>query len=244
MSNKEGVEFTWPLRYRWVFPRDEKYRLSVGSPSERTLKLVMIGLAAVLFLFHLIGPRSILHRILATPSAASTEYYQQLMRDHRVEAKISGVWTKSQKVLEKQSFEIIAADSFAVYVRKKDVPKKVYCVSDSPISSISHAKIKVEKKERAKQKVLILSFSKQKWNKTLALRFPKSIVSGKITTTADFPTFDIDEFLTVRQVSIRKLLNPRVSGYWELLYTLIELLDKLLKEHTLTGKIHVRYWED
>ncbi len=148
MSNKDGIEFAWPLRHRWVFPKSEMYRLSVGSPTEKPLRFLMIGLALLLFFFNTIGPRSVLHRILATPNAASTEYYQQLLKDHRVEAKISGVFTKSQAVLQGQSFEIIASDSAAIYVRRKEEPEKIYCVSEGPYSSISHAKIKAQKKRQ------------------------------------------------------------------------------------------------
>jgi membrane-bound metal-dependent hydrolase YbcI (DUF457 family) len=243
MSNKEGIEFTWPLRYRWVFPKSEKYRLAVGSPSERTLKIVCIGLAVALFLLHLIGPRSILHRILATPSAGSTEYYQQLLRDHRVEAEISGIWTKSQTVVENRSFEIIAADSFAVYVRRKEEATKVYCVSETAISSISHARIKVKKRGRATQQVFSVSFSNDRWDKTLVLRFPQALVSGRIQTTDDLsaapaqakpPTFDIDEYPTIR---------PEGEN-WELVHTPIELLNQALTSHRISGRIHVRYWED
>ena len=234
MSNKEGIEFAWPLRHRWVFPKSEKYRLSVGSPTEKPLRFLMIGLALLLFLFHTIGPRSVLHRILATPGAASTEYYQQLLREHRVEARISGVWTKSQAVLNDESFEIIASDSDAIYVRRFDEPEKIYCVSDGPYSSISHAKIKAKKIGRARQKLLTISFSNEKWNDSLARRFPQALVSGRIQTSAYPPTFDIDEYPTIRQI----------SGYWELVHTPIELLNKVLSEHILTGRIHVRYWEE
>ena len=246
MSNKEGISFTWPLRHRWVFPKPEKYRFAVSSPAEKPLRFVMIGLALLLFFFHTIGPRSILHRILATPGAASTEYYQQLLREHRVEARISGVWTKSQAVLENQSFEIIASDSTAVYVRRFNSPEKIYSVSEGPYSSISHAQIKAKKIGRARQNLLTISFSNEKWNDTLARRFPRALVSGRIQTSAYPPTFDIDEYPTIRQF----------SGYWELVHVPIELLNKVLsrkvslkdrmtpRRHTITGRIHVRYWED
>jgi len=243
MSNKEGIEFFFPLHHRWVFPGSEKYRLSVGSPGEKPLQFVMIGLALLLFFFHTIGPRSVLHRILATPSAASTEYYQQLLRNHRVEAKISGIWTKSQAVLKEQSFDIIASDAIAIYVRRREAPEKIYCVSDGPMSSISHAKIKAKKIGRAKQKVLAISFSNETWNETLFLRYPCALVSGRITTSAYpkddgladiFSTFDIDEYPTIRQL----------GGYWELVHTPIELLNEVLLTQTITGTLHLRYWED
>ena len=234
MSNKEGIEFTWPLGHRWVFPKSEKYRIAVGSPAEKPLRFLMIGVALLLFLFHTKGPMSVLHRILATPSAASTEYYQQLLKEHRVEARISGVWTKSQGVLSDESFEIIAADSVSIYVRRNASPDKIYCVSESGFSSISHAKVKARKRGRARQKIFHLSFVNEKWDETLFRRFPKAIVSGKIQTSAYPPTFDIDEYPTI----ITR------GGYWELVHAPIQLLNRVLASQTITGGINIRYWEE
>ena len=233
MSNKEGIEFTWPLGHRWVFPKPEKYRIAVGSSAEKPLRFLMVGVALLLFLFHTKGPTSVLHRILATPSAASTEYYQQLLREHRVEARISGIWTKSQAVLSDESFEIIAADSAAIYVRRNDSPDKIYCVSEGGFSSISHAKVKARKIGRARAKIFHLSFSNEKWDETLSRRFPKAILSGKIQTSAYPPTFDIDEYPTI----------ITFSGQWELVHTPIQLLNRVLASQTITGKINLRYWE-
>jgi inner membrane protein len=233
MNNTDGIALTYPLPHRWIFPANIDYRFRVGSKGENILRGVLIFLAIGVTFLHFASPRTILHKIMGTPSAASTEYYQQLLLKNKVEVEISGIWTHKQTPLQKELFEVVAADDFSVYVRHYDEPYKIYAVGTGPYTSISHAKITPKMSIIAEQRVVSVTFEDEKWRPELVFEYPNAIVSGQITATSSYyPTFDIDEFQTIR----------RFSDRWTITHCPIERLSEVLDDTSLLGTLYIRYW--
>jgi inner membrane protein len=234
MNNTDGIALTYPLAHRWIFPASTDYRLRVGDKGETVLRGVLMALACGVTLLSVAQPRTILHRIMGTPTAASTEYYQQLLLNHKVEVEISGVWTNKQSPLQQQRFEVIAADDFSIYVRRYDEPKKVYAVGKGPMTSISHAQITPLRSMLAEQRVVAVTFDHEKWRDGLALEYSNAIVSGQLSASiTSYPTFDVDEFQTIRHFGDR----------WVITHCPIERLGSALGETRILGTLYLRYWK-
>jgi inner membrane protein len=234
LNNTEGIALTYPAPHRWIFPANIDYRFRVGSKGENILRGVLIVLTIGVTFLHFASPRTILHKIMSTPTSASTEYYQQLLVKHKVEVEISGVWTQKQSTLQKELFEVIAADNFSVYVRRYDEPSKIYAVGTGPMTSISHAKITPKRSILAEQRVVSVTFENEKWRSELTLEYPSAIVSGQITAfSSSYPTFDVDEFQTIRR------FGDRIS----ITHCPIERLSTELSFTRISGTLYVRYWK-
>jgi len=234
LNNTDGIALTYPAPHRWIFPANIDYRLRVGSKGENILRGVLILLTVGVTLLHFASPRTILHKIMGTPTAASTEYYQQLLIKHKVEVEISGIWTKKQTALQKEIFEVVAADDFSVYVRRYDEQSKIYAVGKGPFSSISHAKTSPKRSILAEQRVVSVTFENEKWRDELTLEYPSAIVSGQITAYAsEYPTFDVDEFQTIR----------RFGDHISITHCPIERLREALSDTRINGTLYIRYWK-
>jgi hypothetical protein len=179
-----------------------------------------------------IGGRTILHRIMGTPEAISTEYFQKLLENRRITVQLTGIWTRTQGLIRDERFEVIAATNDTLFIRRPgDI--KVYTVGRGGTLSISKAKVTPMSEVKAEQRIVTISFANESWKNDLGLRFPKSMVSGRVNTFAKAPTFTIDEHQTIR----------RFGDYLELTHAPMELVDIALDNHTLTGTLHIRYWK-
>jgi hypothetical protein len=233
MNNTDGIALTYPLQHRWIFPASIDYRFRVDSKGESILRSVLIVLAIAVTLLSFAKPRTILHRIMGTPTAASTEYYQQLILKHKVEVEISGIFSHKQTAIQKELFEVIAADDFSIYIRHYGEPKKIYAVGTGPYTSISHAKITPKRSILAEQRVVSVTFENEKWREELTFEYPNAIVSGQITANITaHPTFDVDEFQTIRIISDTLTIT----------HCPIERLSEALQDIRINGTLYIRYW--
>jgi membrane-bound metal-dependent hydrolase YbcI (DUF457 family) len=243
MNNTDGIVLTYPLPHRWIFPANMLYRFKVGEKGESILRGVLIALALLVTFLSFASPRTILHRIMGTPTAASVEYYQQLLLNHKVEVELDGIWAKKQSVLQKQLFEVIAADDLSIYVRRYDQPQKIYAVGKGPYTSISHAKITPKRSILAELRVVSVTFVDDRLREELTFEYPNAIVSGQISvSSSEYTTFDVypvgitygvDEFQTIRHFGER----------WVITHCPIERLSSALGDARINGTIYLRYWK-
>ncbi|MHC4536258.1 MAG: metal-dependent hydrolase [Planctomycetota bacterium] len=233
MANTEGIELSYPTKHRWVFPANPTLRFPSGHPIEKAIRVILGVMIGLLLIVQSIGTRTILHRVMGTPEAASTEYFQQLLENRKTIIQVSGIWTKSQGVINDDVFEVVAITDNLIFVRRLNDIKKLYTIGRGANLSISKARIKRISNIEAEQRIVTVSFDNEPWKDDLALRFPNSLVSGRVNTKAFAPTFTIDEFQTIQ----------KHFDYLEFTHAPIELVDKYLTNQILTGTLHIRYWK-
>jgi len=101
------------------------------------------------------------------------------------------------------------------------------------MTSISHAHISPKRSISAEQRVVSVRFENEKWRKELVDEYPLAIVSGQITAYSSAnPTFDIDEFRTIR----------RFSDFITITHCPIERLSEVLDDTRINGTLYIRYW--
>jgi membrane-bound metal-dependent hydrolase YbcI (DUF457 family) len=232
MANTEGIELSYPSNHRWVFPANPHYRFEAGHRIEQTIRIILVLLIGLLLIVQGIGGGTILHRVMGTPEAASTEYFQQLLDHRKTTVQLTGIWTRSQGAIDHETFEVVAVTDQTIFVRRPQDSRKIYTIGGA-MSSISKVRIKQIVNHPAEQRIVMISFDQEPWQDDLTFRFPKALVSGRLVTDAKPPGFTIDEHPTIQSF----------NDYLELIHAPIELVDTALNHHTLTGTLHIRYWK-
>ncbi len=136
----KGASLFWPSSVIAVLPKQETLRVEPGSPAERKLLFVLLGIALLLVPLQAVGLRGVLHSLVQTPQAAEEDYLRHAHQGYRVHVRFKGFHNASQRPVEGDWEAIHAPTANTLLVL--DPNGRVHRIGNHPTDTIRPSKIR------------------------------------------------------------------------------------------------------